>query len=250
LSGNLESVFSKSFVNTTDKFRPLNRQSAGVQPNGLPAGQLTTSTRASAVLIRQQDVWQRMPEGLHHEMLSVASDEAVMAVVCARDDDVAFSELVRRWRKRLHLTCFRLTGNRDDADDAVQEAFVKAFLARSQFRGQATFATWFWRIAVNVAHDVRRRRSPHVELLEAHSVVGDSDPVEAVITTERRESVLEALRQLTDTQRTVVVLRHYEQMKFREIAEVLDVPTGTVASRMAEALNRLSQLLDSEWNGE
>lgn len=187
-----------------------------------------------------------MPEGIQHDMLAVASDEAVMAAVCARDDSAAFSELVRRWRSRVQRTCLRLTGNQHDADDAAQEAFVKAFVARGQFRGESSFAGWFWRIAVNVAHDTRRRRKPFVEL--PIDTPGDTaSSVEATaVTSERCERVQLALSQLTELQRTVVVLRHFEQLRFREIADVLGIPAGTVASRMADALNRLSEILGPE----
>jgi len=189
-----------------------------------------------------------MSGGAQQDVMSIASDEAVMAAVCARDDDRAFAELVTRWRTRLQQTCYRLTGNHADAEDAVQEAFTRAFMSRDQFRGQASFATWFWRIAVNVAHDVRRRSVRQKELsgTAGHSVSQPDNAQERAVSAERRGQVLEALEQLTETQRTVVVLRHYEQLKFREISEVLGVPEGTVASRMADALNRLSQLLKPE----
>lgn len=86
------------------------------------------------------------------------SDEAMIAIVCARSDQEVFQQLVLRWQVRLTEMRHRLIGNLHDEEDAVQEACSRAFTAREQFRGGSKFTTWMWRFAVNAAHDVRRRQ--------------------------------------------------------------------------------------------
>lgn len=171
-----------------------------------------------------------------------SSDEAVMAIVCAKADPFAFAELVRRWDGRIRALCLRLTGSREDAEDATQEAFSRAFAARSQFRGGSKFSTWLWRIAINCSLDIcRQYKAPVPPTAEFDD---QNDPAVLIAHAEEKDSVRRALRQLGENHRTVLILRHYEQLRFREIAEVLDIPEGTVASRMAEALNQVRKLLE------
>lgn len=178
------------------------------------------------------------------------TDEAVMAIVCANGADDgrrAFADLVRRWEQRIHRLCFRLTGNTQDAEDATQEALARVFAKRDQFRGDAKFSTWLWRIAVNAATDLQRRKRA---VSPQHESISHDGPVSASVTSENRHRVREALAELPDQLRSVVVLRHYEQLKFREIAETLGIPQGTVASRMADALDRLGRKLQDNDSSE
>lgn len=185
-----------------------------------------------------------------------ATGRAVTAKSAVDGDDPQFTdtrltEFVGRWRHQVTQACLRLTGNPQDAEDAAQEAFARALAARNTFQGEAAFSTWFWRIAINAAHDLRRKRmrrhvAGHPDPPPEPATDPATDPLQQALAAERRDRILQALSELSDLQRTVIVLRHYERMKFREIAEVLDVPVGTVASRMADALSRLAQLLNSE----
>jgi RNA polymerase sigma-70 factor (ECF subfamily) len=178
--------------------------------------------------------------------VNLLSDDALMAIVSARGDSTVFGELVGRWQQHIAGLCLRLTGNLQDAEDAAQETFAKIFASRQQFRGDSKFATWAWRIAINAAHDVRRNSSrvPVDSEFPLTSLTSSFAP--PINVTEHREltqSVSDALSQLPEELRAVVVLRHYQQLKFREIADVLNIPMGTVCSRMTDALNRLSPLL-------
>jgi RNA polymerase sigma-70 factor (ECF subfamily) len=185
-----------------------------------------------------------MPDHQPSHPHSSSSDEALMAVVCTQDDAQAFAELMGRWRDRVIALCFRLTGDRQDAEEATQDAFSKAYLARSQYQGNGKFSTWLWRIAINTAHDIHRRRKPaQTNCVAIDQRCADDGPQQQTQQAEQRELVRQAINQLNDEHRTVLILRHYEQLRFREIAELLDIPQGTVASRMAEALSQLGRIL-------
>lgn len=177
-------------------------------------------------------------------LFDLMTDEAMMAIVCARSDQEMFHQIVLRWQARLTEMCHRLTGNLHDAEDAVQEAFSRAFTAREQFRGGSKFTTWIWRIAVNSAHDVRRRqaRSYQSDALPGELADHRGSP-NGTEGEEVREHVKVALLELPEDLREVLVLRHYQNLKLREISDILNLPLGTVYSRLAEALSRLEKRL-------
>jgi RNA polymerase sigma-70 factor (ECF subfamily) len=173
--------------------------------------------------------------------------------VQAQNDHQAFDLLVERWQERIRALCIRMTGNLHTAEDLVQETFARVFEKRAAFRGDSKFSTWLWRIALNLCYDELRRQQRHPgaqenqmeNLLRVHGI--DSvTPRRQVQQMEEAELVREALMRLAENYRTVLVLRHYEGLKLREIAEVLDIPEGTVNSRMAEALVQLSRILEPQ----
>lgn len=182
------------------------------------------------------------------------SDEQAMWRVRMQDSEQAFALLVRRWEPPIQRLCARMTGDPHRAEDLAQEAFLRVFVQRKAYQPDAKFSTWLWRIALNLCYDElrrRRRRSESgIESVATDSAESletfrsrDPGPDRVLADRERGEQVRWALDQLPDIYRAVVVLRHYEDMKFREIAQVLDVPEGTVKSRMAEALAQLHRLL-------
>ncbi len=177
------------------------------------------------------------------------SDEQAMLRVQRRGDARAFALLVRRWEGPIQRLCARLTGDLHRAQDLAQEAFARAFARRETFRHEARFSTFLWRIAVNLCRDEGRRAARRIATpadlaqAEASLAADEATPHEAAAAHERAELVRRALADLPEHYRAVVVLRHYEGLKFRQIGEVLDIPTGTVKSRMAEALSRLAAAL-------
>ena len=189
-----------------------------------------------------------------------ASDEQVMWRVQAAADSAAFAELVRRWEKPIQRLCARMTGDVHGAQDLSQEAFARVFSRRQDFITTARFSTWLWRIAVNLCHDELRRRVRRSEVsLEADAPedsaqslraseprAGGPGPDESLNSLERAELVRRAVMSLPEHYRTVVVLRHYEGLRFVEIAEVLGIPEGTVKSRMAEGLSQLAARIRPE----
>ncbi len=186
--------------------------------------------------------------------LLTASDEQAMWRVQTGDDERAFAQLVRRWEEPIRRLCTRMTGDQHRGEDLAQEAFTRVFARRKDYQPSGKFSTWLWRIALNLCYDELRRLKRRGEepldgedvadLAEAQSwVTASPAPDEALVAREQGELVREAMARLPEVYRSVVILRHYEDLKFREIAEVLDLPEGTVKSRMAEGLAQLSRWL-------
>ncbi len=213
----------------------------------------------SMELPEQSETGDRQPESLlsHVRPLMSLSDEQAMRRVQADGDRRAFGLLVRRWREPIRRLCTRMTGDPHRGEDLAQETFARLLERAASYRHDARFSTFLWRVAVNLCLDERRRmqRRPESPLdageergAAAHSGRASSElsPPARLARRERAEGVKRALSRLPETYRAVVVLRHYEGLKFREIAEVLSIPLGTVKSRMAEALNRLARMLSPD----
>ncbi|HKA87605.1 MAG TPA: sigma-70 family RNA polymerase sigma factor [Haliangiales bacterium] len=151
----------------------------------------------------------------------------------AKDGDrEAFAQLVKKHQRRAYATAMHLTGQHSDADDVVQEALLRAYRGLHGFDGRAAFSTWLHRIVVNVAlNHLRARRRPTLPI-EAAAGVGLPPRVEP-----RAEArvVLAALAELSPPLRVTLVLATVEDMPYREIAETLGVPEGTVAWRVNQA---------------
>src|SRR5947207_385295 len=186
--------------------------------------------------------------------LFVITDEQAMWRVQTQDDETAFAQLVRRWEGPIQRLCLRMTGDLHRGEDLAQEAFTRVFAKRKEYQPSGKFSTWLWRIALNLCYDeLRRQQRREVSSLDDESggtiavwetaVAPESTPDRSLEDHERGGLVRRALLQLPEVYRTVLVLRHYEDLKFREIADVLQVPEGTVKSRMAEALTQMSRLL-------
>ena len=168
----------------------------------------------------------------------------------------AFGDLVRKYEDRVFNTCWRICGHLEDARDVTQEAFLKAYEGLSEFRRDSGFYTWIFRIAVNLAltkrRDAARRRTTSLDegagslgtqardLVRRASVEGDPGSDEV---TELHGRLVSAIHDLEPDYRAVVVLRDIEGMDYDTIAKILDVPTGTVKSRLHRARVILSTAL-------
>jgi len=187
------------------------------------------------------------------------SDEQAMWRVQLDGDQSAFAQLVRRWEVPLQRLGARMTGDAHRGEDLAQETFARVFARRKEYEANGRFSTWLWRIALNLCYDELRRRQRRGEsslddaggegaaVMEAF-VASEGAPDKSLAERERGELVRQTLMSLPEMYRTVLVLRHFENLKFCEIAEVLDVPEGTVKSRMAEALTQMSRLLKLRLN--
>jgi RNA polymerase sigma-70 factor (ECF subfamily) len=172
----------------------------------------------------------------------------------------AFAELVRKYQDRIHNVCWRLCGNREDACDLTQEVFLRAFEAVETFRGKSGFYTWIYRIAVNLALSQRRRMRVRAALpLDAEKVGHNGEgstpqladprtpaPSAGAEAAERHERVAAALAGLDAEYRAALVLRDIEGMDYQEIADVLEVPVGTVKSRIFRGRMALRERLTGE----
>ena len=165
-------------------------------------------------------------------------------IVRARGGDVAAYEQLVRAHQDLAVRAACFIGGPDEADDAVQEAFVKAFRALPRFRDGAPFRPWLLRIVTNEARNRRRsegrRASLALRAVEDRPADGAApSPEEAVLVHERREMLAAALGRLRDDERIVVTCRYLLQLSEAETAAALDIPAGTVKSRLSRALDHL-----------
>jgi RNA polymerase sigma-70 factor (ECF subfamily) len=174
-------------------------------------------------------------------------------------DRAAFDGLVERYAPRLYNLTLRITGSREEAEDCVQEAFLKAFSSLRHFRGESAFSTWLYRVAVNVANDSNRRQQ-HRPLSSSELYATDDsseedpvmrtlpadsgDPAQEMARTERREVVLRALRALPEHHRTIIILSDLQGLSYEEIASVIGAKVGTVKSRLNRARLALKERLE------
>lgn len=158
-------------------------------------------------------------------------------------DPRAFDLLVERYQDRVYDLAYRITGHHADAQDAAQEAFVKAYRALRTFRGAASFSTWLHRIAVNAALDAVRRRPP-TRSASAETARASIDPLgDRAERAEVRERIHGAIAALPLDHRAVVVLRDVQGWSYEEIALIVGIPVGTVRSRLARGREALRTAL-------
>jgi RNA polymerase sigma-70 factor (ECF subfamily) len=188
-------------------------------------------------------------------LLCSRTDEEAMWRVKTHDDHHEFSRLVKRWEEPIRRLCTRMTGDPHRAEDLRQETFLRLFERRKEYQVTGRFSTYLWRIALNLCYDELRRQERRLEFVRdpepgeaageaADGVAEGPGPDVRAAQQEEGELVRQALGRLPEIYRTVIVLRHYEDMKLAKIAEILEIPEGTVNSRMAEALARLSRMLE------
>lgn len=182
------------------------------------------------------------------------SDEKAMMRVKEKADHAAFALLVNRWQGPITRLCVRMMTDQQRGEDLAQETFARLFQKRSKYQPTGKFSTYLWRVAMNLCYDELRRRKRQWEReFESFDEDGeersdriaftDDTPREETARNEEADLVRAAVAKLPETYRSVLILRHYEGLKLREIADVLEIPAGTVNSRMAEALTRLSRTL-------
>ena len=182
----------------------------------------------------------------------------VLAVSRARSGDTdAFRVLVERHSRSLFRLAFRMTGNQQDAEDVVQESFLRAYKQLAKFDERASFGTWLYRIAANCSLDLvrsRKRRSEHmappaengadVEDPVVSLPSGAPSPERMALSTEVRERVAEAMRDLSPTERTAFVLRHFEGMCMEEVSRVLECQPGAAKHSVFRAVQKLRRALE------
>lgn len=160
-----------------------------------------------------------------------------------KGDRQAFGELVLRHRGGAIQVVYRITGNAQIAEELVQEAFVRAWVKIHRFRPDSSFRNWLYRIATNATLDMLRREKETVNIDTLPLPTPQAGPETALERSERGEQVRQAVLALPTAARAVLVLREYEGLSYREIAEALEIPLGTVMSRLNYARTRLRELL-------
>ena len=181
-------------------------------------------------------------------MIDVADDRTLVAAAQAGDSR-SLDVLLRRHYDKVHAVCRRIAGSSKDADDAAQEAMISIVKGLSRFDGRSAFTTWIYRIATNAALDELRKRSRRPALHSARDDGGFVPDAVDLVAERTVESVADriaidrALAELSDEFRAAVVLRDVGDLDYAEIAEVLDIPIGTVKSRIARGRTLLVQRL-------
>jgi len=157
-------------------------------------------------------------------------------------DGEGFEMLMNRYRQRAYGIALGLTGNHDDAMDAVQKAFIRIHRSLKRFRVDEPFFPWFYRIVRNTAHNQRRDESRHkgeMPLEWVRQADGRPDPLSLTVADDLRDRLWDGIRELPEEMREVFHFYHFEGLKYREIAEAMDIPIGTVMSRLHAARLRL-----------
>ncbi|MGV3618968.1 MAG: sigma-70 family RNA polymerase sigma factor [Fimbriimonas sp.] len=182
-------------------------------------------------------------------------EDNVLITRAQEGDRSAFNTLIRKHEARAYQYAYRLTRNQEESSDVVAEAFVRVHNALPNFKGQSAFSTWLYRILTNCYLDIRKKEKARpATSLEAvlHTSEGDVErqiedpsrtPQEEAERTERESRVEDAVALLPDYQRAMIVMYHVEMLSYEEIAAALDLPIGTVKSRLNRARLSLRELL-------
>jgi RNA polymerase sigma-70 factor, ECF subfamily len=183
-------------------------------------------------------------------------DDAALVERCRAGDVAAFEPLVEKYRQRVWRVAYNILRDREEAWHVAQEAFIRAYQALPSFRGQSAFYTWLYRIVMNVAADRGRSRGAQGRAFGTERVPeedwervlpdqnpGEESPDAAAARTEERAKIMRALDTLSEDHRRIIILGDLEGLSYREIAETLDIPMGTVMSRLHNARKRLRDAL-------
>ncbi len=186
------------------------------------------------------------------------ADDQRLITECLQGRAEAFGELVRRYQARLYNSVYRLLDQAEDAQDVVQDAFLNAYQSLGSFNGRSEFFTWLYRIAFNTAISLKRKKRVVLSIEPGQNdelgVEPPDDslgihPGDALERAEDESRLLRALAQLSAEHRAVLILADLDEQKYETIAEILQVPIGTVRSRLHRARGELRNLLLAEENG-
>ncbi|TWU30132.1 RNA polymerase sigma factor [Bythopirellula polymerisocia] len=182
-----------------------------------------------------------------------APSDAELVAATQGGDRQAFGTLVERHQERLFNTLLRVLGSSDDAREVLQDAFIQAYTKIDTFRGSSQFYTWMYRVALNLACSYKRRTKRHREEVSIDTMktnVGEEpvdhgeSPEQDMLRAEQAELVQAALVELSDEHRQILVLREMDDFSYETIAEILELPVGTVRSRLFRARMQMKELLE------
>ena len=184
----------------------------------------------------------------------MSGDDDRLIADCLKGQTAAFGELVRRYQDRLFNTVLRLVDSAEDAQDVVQEAFLHAYQSLDRFKGESQFFTWLYRIAVNSAISLKRKQrivvSLHLDregqggVPEPHDASELSQPDLVLERADEERRIQAALNRLSPEHRAVLILKDLEDKKYETMAEILQVPIGTIRSRLHRARLELREVLE------
>jgi RNA polymerase sigma-70 factor (ECF subfamily) len=186
------------------------------------------------------------------------ADDAVLIERAQKGDRAAFDTLIANYEDRAYQYAYRLTNNKEDAMDIVAETFVRVHGALKNFRGQSAFGTWLYRILTNCSLDMRKKekRNQHSSLDTPVVVDGSTmerqiedegpGPGEEAETSAREAAIQMALGNMPEYQKAMLVMYHVEMQSYEDIAQILDLPLGTVKSRLNRARIALREQLSQD----
>lgn len=173
-----------------------------------------------------------------------------------KGDQNAFADIVSLYQHKLYQVCYRMLGNKQESEDIAQEAFVRAYMNLHTFDQKRKFSTWLYRIATNLCIDRIRKKKPDYYLdaevtgtegLDLYSQIASEDqlPEETLEQMELQDRIQYEIGRLPDKYRTVVVLKYIEELSLQEISEILDMPLGTVKTRIHRGREALRKQLNN-----
>lgn len=193
---------------------------------------------------------------------TIHSDDLLIERIKA-GDMAAYNDIVARYYDRIFARVSQLLKNKQDAEEVTQDAFIRAHRGLENFRGDASFSTWLYQIATNLAHNrywywFRRKRDQSISLdqplsddgsltLESVMPCEGESPAEAAVTQEFVDRVSECMRGLNEKHKEVLILRNVKNLSYDEIAQQLEISVGTVKSRIARARDSLRDLMGGDF---
>ncbi len=194
-------------------------------------------------------------EYLEQPASNTEPDDFTLVRRAKQGDMAAYDDLIRRYQQRVYATVYQMTSNHEDANDLTQEAFIKAFRALKSFKGDSSFYTWVYRIAVNRTINFLKTRKNKVQMSlndldfnaehdpDLVALVSDKTPRRDASLSELQEKLNAAMQKLSEPHRLVVTLHDIQGLPHEEIAEIMDCNVGTVRSRLFYARQQLQAML-------
>jgi RNA polymerase sigma-70 factor (ECF subfamily) len=196
--------------------------------------------------------WSRWttPADLGHKVTVTNQTDADLVASCLAGRREAFDTLVERHQRHVYQLCYRFVGNHEDASDLAQDVFIRAYRGLAKFKGQASLATWLYRIGVNVCLNRVAVKTPRPEALDPllsasdeRIASADENATDTLLREERAGQVREAIAKLPRKQRATLILRVYHELPHEEIAGILGSSVGAVKANFFHALNNLKKLM-------
>ena len=182
-------------------------------------------------------------------------DDAQLMAAVQHGDPAAFRILVEKYKRRAYYLALKLVGDSDDAYDLSQEAFIRVYNARRRYDRGRPFYAWFYAILSNLAKNHLKKRSVRFEYAaqirgESDQALDDSGAPDCIVEAdEARKALWAAIEKLSYDHREIIILRHFEDMPYEDIAKLLGIPVGSVMSRLYYARKKLRELLGEAYEG-
>lgn len=214
-----------------------------------PEAFMKTELLEKPTVTMQQDAEKKL------ESKARAAEDLILVNRAKEEDSAAYDELIRRYQERIYATLYHMTSNHEDANDLTQETFIKAYRALKSFKGDSSFYTWIYRIAVNKTINFlkSRKNRSHMSLNDVDfnaendpdlvALVSDKTPRRDLNLSELQEKLNEAMQKLSEVHRMVVTLHDVQGLSHDEIAKIIGCNVGTVRSRLFYARQQLQGTL-------